>query len=242
MVGRSYQGRGTEIKLPAPKSQPHFFRNGWRKGISVHRGATLCQMRRWALYPHLYPFPQQLYEAGPNHLHFREEKTGAQGLGRAGLRHLAGGAAPEYEAGSSDFDNHNPSAAPAASFSRPRARVPGARGPVGPKPRPGRGFPGDALTVRTSCPAAPASPSSGPPRSAPPGPRGCSASPVAPMAPPVSTSSARLCHRLKSLSVTSLERAARSLRKRDAASGRVTRETEPPRLAGSQTLRGPVVG
>ncbi|XP_073649146.1 WAP four-disulfide core domain protein 3 isoform X2 [Tursiops truncatus] len=60
------------------------------------------------------------------------------------------------------------------------------------------------------------------------------------MAPPVSTSSARLCHRLKSLSVTSLERAACSLRKRDAASGRVTRETEPPRLAGSQTLRGPV--
>uniref|UniRef100_A0A8D1GHE8 WAP domain-containing protein n=2 Tax=Sus scrofa TaxID=9823 RepID=A0A8D1GHE8_PIG len=101
-----------------------------------------------------------------------------------------------------------PSAAPAAAFSRPRARVPGARGPARPEPRPRRGLPDGALTVRTSCPAAPASPSSGPPRSAPPGPRGCSASPVAPMAPPAPTTPAQLCHRPESGPVTSLERAA----------------------------------
>lgn len=92
--------------------------------------------------------------------------------------------------------------------------------------------------MRTSCPAAPASPSSGPPRSAPPGPRGCSTSPVAPMAPRAPTTSVRLCHRPESGPVTSLERAALRLRKRDAASGGVARETEPLVPVRLRLLRG----
>ncbi|XP_072800402.1 WAP four-disulfide core domain protein 3 isoform X3 [Vicugna pacos] len=57
------------------------------------------------------------------------------------------------------------------------------------------------------------------------------------MAPPAPTTSARLCHRPESGPVTSLERAARRPRKRDAASSWVTRGTQPPRLALSQTLK-----
>lgn len=58
------------------------------------------------------------------------------------------------------------------------------------------------------------------------------------MAPRAPTTSARLCHRPESGPVTSLERAALRLRKRDAASGGVARETAPLVLVRLQLLRG----
>lgn len=146
----------------------------------------------------IIPLPQ-LYEAAINHLHFKRE-TWSSGGCLTGPSHLARKVAPKFERRSFDCENGKPSTASVAAFSRPRARVPGARGPA--QPEPGLQW-GGVLTVRTSCPAAPASPSSGPPRSAPVGPRGCSTSPVAPMASQTPITSTRLCHRPESGAVTS---------------------------------------
>lgn len=87
--GRPGRAKGTEGKFPASKVPTLLFRKGWRKETSVYRGSTLPDDVLGALPAFIIPPPRQLYEARAKHLHLPEDKTGAQGLDRAGPRHLA---------------------------------------------------------------------------------------------------------------------------------------------------------
>lgn len=153
----------------------------------------------------IFPSHNNFYETGTNHLHFIEDDLGTQGVDRAGPRHLARRAAPEFESRSSGCENANPLC---SCSRRVLARGPGSReprGPARPEPRPHRGRPHRENQL-PRCARIPQL------QAAPLGPAG------SPRLLGVASGShgapghhnfAGLCHRPESGAVTSLRRAAR---------------------------------
>lgn len=189
MIRRPCQGRETQGELPASKIPAPLFQERLEPGSPCLPRAddVLGALPAFTSHPHNNFMRQILI------ISVLQKRKLELRVGRTGPRHLVRRAAPEFEPRSSDCEKHQPP----RQLQPPRSLARGL-GSQEPEALPARaqaqpGLPGDTLTVRTSCPAAPASPCSGPPRSAPPGPRGCSASPVAPMAPPTLTTPARLC-------------------------------------------------